>query len=393
MARISLPLLAGLLFLATPSQAVLLVANTGANAIQQFDEATGKYLGVFGQADALTAGIDRPTGLAVGPDDIVYLANGGNVATGGAYQILRFGKDGRFLGIFGQASEAGSGLQTPGDLAFDSEGNLFVIGRKADTGNPKHVLKYDAAGNFQGVFASGIGGSYGYNGLAIDAADNVFVSANGNPFTSGDDHILKFLPDGTPQGIFGEANDVDSLKTPLAMTFDAAGNLHVVAFPVAAVASGGNGEVLKYDAAGSYLGTVGDAASTVLGPGVNGAGLRFDGTGRLFVSSGGNKQVVHFGSDGTWQAAYGEARSAVMGMNFLPEGLAFLDTAPPPEFDIQNAVVIRFFAAEGVSYAIEGTTDMDVWTPAVSGIAGQGRVEKVFVETGNTRRFFRLVTE
>lgn len=50
------------------------------------------------------------------------------------------------------------------------------------------------------------------------------------------------------------------------------------------------------------------------------------------------------------------------------------------------------FVSDGVSYSIQGSTDMNVWTDAVTGIVGQGRVKKVFVETGDTHRFFRLVT-
>ena len=56
-------------------------------------------------------------GIAVDAQGIVYVANLGTS------QILRFTKEGLSLGIFGQASRAGSGLRLPNDVAIDA-GNI-----------------------------------------------------------------------------------------------------------------------------------------------------------------------------------------------------------------------------------------------------------------------------
>jgi hypothetical protein len=72
--------------------------------------------------------------------------------------IVRMTTTGTSLGVFGQANNAQSGVNSPESAAFDANGNLYV----ASAGN---VLRYNAAGTYLGVFATGVA-----KNLEFDAA-------------------------------------------------------------------------------------------------------------------------------------------------------------------------------------------------------------------------------
>jgi sugar lactone lactonase YvrE len=111
------------------------------------------------------------------------------------------------------AQEQGPELNNPTALKFDSSGNLFVADHPAQT-----IFKITPDGT-RSIFATGVHMSGG-NGLAFDAADNLFV-----PSPSGKYHvggiILKFSRDGSRSTF---ATDVG---LPYSLAIDPSGNLFV----------------------------------------------------------------------------------------------------------------------------------------------------------------------
>jgi len=106
-----------------------------------------------------------------------------------------------------------SELINPTALAFDSSANLFAADHSAEK-----IFKFTPDGR-RSVFVTGVRLSGG-NGLAFDAANNLFVLSPSGKYHVGGT-ILKFSPDGT-QSTF--ATDVG---LPYSLAIDPSGNLFV----------------------------------------------------------------------------------------------------------------------------------------------------------------------
>lgn len=61
-----------------------------------------------------------------------------------------------------------------------------------------------------------------------------------------------------------------------------------------------------------------------------------------------------------------------------------------PPIGIETAILIKFQAALGSTYAIEQSTDMVTWSDAVTDILGDGNEMKFFFEITTPRKFYRL---
>ena len=111
-------------------------------------------------------------GIYVGPDNNIYIADGGN------HYIKVFDQSGNFVREFGGLGTADGQLSIPYGVAFDSEGNIWV----ADRGN-RRIQKYDSTGNFLMKFGS-LGAASGQfnnpNAITIDANDDIYISDRSN---------------------------------------------------------------------------------------------------------------------------------------------------------------------------------------------------------------------
>ena len=149
-------------------------------------------------------------------------------------------------------SNFGSGYHTPGELAFDSAGNLYVADFTSGT-----VSKVTPGGTVS-TFAAGLSRPFG---LAFDAAGNLYVANDGSGTVS------KVTPGGTVSTF------ASGLSNPFGLAFDAAGNLYV--------ANGGT--VSKVTPAGVV---------TTFATGFNQPfGLTFDFAGNLYVANDGSGTV------------------------------------------------------------------------------------------------------
>lgn len=111
-------------------------------------------------------------GIYVGPDDNIYIADGGN------NYIKVFDQSGNFVREFGGPGTADGQLSIPYGIAFDSEGNIWV----ADRGHHR-IQKYDSEGNFSMKFGSSgstVGRFNNPNAITIDANDDIYISDRNN---------------------------------------------------------------------------------------------------------------------------------------------------------------------------------------------------------------------
>jgi sugar lactone lactonase YvrE len=177
---------------------------------------------------------------------------------GGCGVVYQFTWDG------GQSIFA-AGLTDPLDVAFDSAGNLFVVGydRSGFLGDAS-IYKITSNGA-RTLFASGLRyPSY----LAADAAGNVFAADYNRGI------IYKYKPTGS-RGIFASG-----LHHPVGMTFNSLGNLFVVDNNIGDIHQG---SIYEYKPDGSRT------RFALLEASDQPADLAFDATGNLFVGDlGGN---------------------------------------------------------------------------------------------------------
>ena len=181
---------------------------------------------------AVDAKLNLPTGLALGFDDMLFMADTGNNV------IRELGSDGVIHTVAGtgEAGYRGDGgpaqyavFHAPAGLAFDDEGNLYI----ADTLNQR-VRRIDVNGQISSVAGTGVAALSGDGGPAIYAELNLAtnplegigqglaVGPTGDVFIAdGLNHRLRKLD------VKGVISTVAELKTPLGVATDAHGTVYV----------------------------------------------------------------------------------------------------------------------------------------------------------------------
>ncbi len=174
----------------------LYAADSQQREIFEFDGSTGALITSFGSGL-----LNSPTGLAF-EGGALY------VSDTGADNVVSFNASGTSEQTFVAAGTGG--LQSPGFLVFDAQGNLDIASGQgaATTQNPNGsgaVLRFSGPGSgtpgaFQGVFASDAGLNNPY-GLALNASGQLFVgdrnsNRNPNSASSGGGHFDQFSASG-----------------------------------------------------------------------------------------------------------------------------------------------------------------------------------------------------
>jgi hypothetical protein len=151
------------------------------------------------------------TGLAVDPQDNLYVADGngnGNNGSTPRNMVWKVSPQGTIAPFI-------SGINNPTGLAFDSAQNLYVASF-AD----RAVYKYSTTGAFLSVVTSGLPDSP--YGVAVDKSGNLFIAGFGiNGADAYGTRIYKITPQGQ-RSIFVDAGFPD----PYSLVFDRIGNLY-----------------------------------------------------------------------------------------------------------------------------------------------------------------------
>jgi len=200
-------------------------------------------------------------------------------------------KEGR-LTIGGYGAAQGLFIK-PAGLAVDQEGNLYV----ADSGNHR-VQKFDR----DGLFLAEVGGTGSGNGqfnepwgVAVDAQGNVYVADTWNHRIQKFDKDLKYVTQwGNPASDLKNPRPSD-FWGPRDVTVDAQGNVWV--------ADTGTSRVLKFDANGTYLATLGGPGSET-GKLSEPVGVEVAANGDIFVADAWNARIQRFDKDLKQLAAF-----------------------------------------------------------------------------------------
>lgn len=141
-------------------------------------DSQGQRIGLLAGSEPETLhadGIGSIGGLLFGPAGrlFVVVSDNQNVED----RIITFAADGTFEGTFGEALTGSSPISNPRDLAFDSNGNLFVL-------DSPGILKYDSEGNYLETLLPSV---YPYS-IALDSDDNIYLGDS--------DEVVKYSPTG-----------------------------------------------------------------------------------------------------------------------------------------------------------------------------------------------------
>jgi DNA-binding beta-propeller fold protein YncE len=222
-------------------------------------------------------GLRLPTGLAIGPAGDVF------VADSAAHDVKRFDAAGGLIATIGQPGRPGDLSPGPGqfnnptDLAFDPQGNLYVV----DQGNSR-VQKFDAQDNFAQV----IGGRGEANGqftrprsVAIDASGNLYVT-DLSTFL-----IQKFDAQGRYLSRLGQSHGEEHFWLMRGVATDSQGRVYTV--------DGLNHRVQVFDPQGRLVLEFGQSG-TADGQFSDPEDLTLDAQGNLYLVDKGNHRVLKF---------------------------------------------------------------------------------------------------
>jgi uncharacterized protein (TIGR03437 family) len=247
---------------------------------------------------AATISIAPPTGLVADTNGNVYFTSN--------HAIFKLDQSGIVTRIAGTSRPGYSGdggpavnaqLNTPGYLALDGLGNLFVAdyeNTRVRRISPQGIIT-TIAGNGQVDFSDTANGGPAVNaglaGILAVAADN-----SGNVFLTDGARIRKVLANGTISTVAGGGSEKPGngglatnveFSLPLGIAVDTGGNLFI--------SDVGTAQVFKVDATGTITTVAGTGVSEFSGDGGPAVNADLSGPGALTLDSNGNLYVADLG--------------------------------------------------------------------------------------------------
>jgi streptogramin lyase len=262
----------------------IFVADSHNNRVQHFStdgnliNSWGTYANILDGA-APGGTFNEPWGIAIGPDDSIYVTDTWN------YRIQKFSPEGEFIRMWGNYNIGSSpqGLYGPRGIMVNMDGRVFVT----DTGN-KRVVIYDSDGNYLNEFGSGgldVGNFDEPVGIAMDNEGKIFIVDTWNrrvqvfePDQSG--LIFSPLISWNINGWFGQ-----SINNKPFITISSSGNVFV--------SDPEGSRILEFSAVGEFIhGWTGfNLSEDILSQPID---LKFDSMGRLWVSDAASNIVMVF---------------------------------------------------------------------------------------------------
>ena len=200
------------------------------------------YLGQIGTAGPGQGQFFEPHAVAVGPDGNLYVADSGN----GRVQVVA--PSGAFVRAWGSAGSGHGQFEQLVGIGVGGSGSVYTAEAFNGSTGSGRVQKFDPAGNY----LLSLGNSNQFNsmfGIAVDAADDVYVADGGEGNVSG--RVQKFDSSGHLVTQWGSPGfGVGQFRGLSAITVDTAGNVYTVEARDGADPSASNNRVQKFDGEG-----------------------------------------------------------------------------------------------------------------------------------------------
>lgn len=208
----------------------------------------------------------------------------------------------------------GSGFNSPQGLAIDAAGNIYIT----DAGN-QVIKKIPAGGGSPVTIATGFNNPWG---IAVDAAGNIYVTDAG-------DEVLKKIPAGGGAPVI----IASGFTSPAGVAVDKSGNIYVADTSVIYEIPAGGGNITTF-------------ASGLNSP----AGIAFDAAGDLFVADTNGQLVIEYIKGGSSQGVFiGAGFAAPTGIAFDASGNLYVtDAGSGVVYEIQPGGT-QFSIASGFS--------------------------------------------
>lgn len=186
--------------LAIDSRQHVYVCHRGPDNLMEFDE-TGQFIRTIGGGL-----IKSPHGLNIDKDDNIWVVDVDQ------HLVFRFNKKGQITLVLGKINVAGEWFKShniplfnrPADVAFDSDGNIYV----ADGYVNSRVVKFDKDGNFiksWGIKGSGNGEFNLVHNIVIDPKNTIYIVDRENKriqlFNTDGEYLSQWSNIGSPYGL------------------------------------------------------------------------------------------------------------------------------------------------------------------------------------------------
>lgn len=271
-------------YVATDARGDVYVADGGNDRVQKFTS-TGGFITKWGSGGAGNGQFadEGPRGVATDAAGNVYAADHGSPLTPVNFRIQKFSSTGGFITTWGTNGSGDTQFLGPKGLATDRAGSVYVADYPINSFDFHRVKKYGSTGAFitkWGSFGIGDGQFREPNGVATDAAGNVYVADSGN------DRVQKFSSTGafiTKWGSSGAGNG--AFQSPCGVAADSAGGVYV--------ADSGNDNLQKFTSAGGFITTWGGSGSAA-GQFSDPCGVATDAVGSVYVADVSNHRIQKF---------------------------------------------------------------------------------------------------
>lgn len=266
----------------------------------------------------------------------------------------------------GPATDAG--LCSPGGVAFDLAGNLFIVEDIDTSGNGPWVRKVNTAGIITTFAGCGINGYSGDGGpalaagfvggvmdVAVDRIGSVYISDPGN------ERIRKINPDGIIStfagngtgGFSGDGGPATAarIKWPHAIATDSTGNLYIADYGNNVLRKVTTDGIISTIAGNGGPGSGGDGNPATVAALGTPDGVAIDKSGNIYVSEsnryrvrkiGTNDTITTIAGSGTWGYS-GDGGPATAALFSAPSGVGVDNQGNVYVSDVGNANVRKIF--------------------------------------------------
>ena len=261
------------------------------------------YGGDGGQATA--AELWEPAGVVVDAVGNVYIADYGNsrirtVNTAGIISTFAGNGTNAYSGDGGQASSAE--LYGPNGVAFDAAGNVYI----ADTDNNR-IREVTTAGIISTIAGNGTTGYSGDGGqataaelnlpygIAVDAASNVYIAVerNNRIRTVSTAGIISTVAGNGTLGYSGDGGQATAAEFnyPYGVAIDAAGNLYIDDESNERIRTVSTAGIINTVAGNGAVGYTGDGGQATVASFNNPKGVAFDAASNVYIADYGNNCI------------------------------------------------------------------------------------------------------